>query len=587
MVAMRCSPQSAVDVIQICRRSTWTNHRVYDVFQSLKLIHAFNNEHSTCTPDSQLVTWCSIGQIRGTLRMVPGPGLKNVGNTCYTNSILQILFYTDRFREILLRGSNGGGGGNEHGGKGSGGKGGSGGGAVVPVQQQPLLLSLQYLFTAMALSCRPHIEEDTINRFRRHLNNDYNSYQQQDAAEFTKYLLNTLADTCHLKACTELFGGAAQTSVECCVCGKRTVREETFMELSLSLDMVVGKSGGGSGGGNTSGGNTRGGNTSGGNTSGGNTSGGNNGGGNNSNLSSSSSASTPTPLNITDLISNYQADEVLETPNRYRCSGDFCNGALVERAIKKTIIVEWPSHFVVSMKRFYYSNGNILKKFNAIAFHNDMFVATIDGSGHNNTTGSNNGNGSGNTKRTIQYKLYGVVVHIGTTASSGHYIAYVTHSSTAEWRATEEAPTEGHHQQEEAHDDNEEGPALWWRCDDSTVTQAKGRTPWAQDGQTSTPYMMFYKRVGGGSESLRFGEGGTTEHGGKGEQHLHEGNGEGGTTTMMEVEHNGVGEEETMAGAWLNALSVPKEFVEQLKKDNVRAMLDMHHEMLAKMHSNK
>ena len=45
-------------------------------------------------------------RLRPTLMNVGGPGLCNVGNSCYANSVLQVLFHTDAFREELLRGGH-------------------------------------------------------------------------------------------------------------------------------------------------------------------------------------------------------------------------------------------------------------------------------------------------------------------------------------------------------------------------------------------------------------------------------------------------------------------------------------------------
>ena len=70
---------------------------------------AAENVSATCTPDSIILTWCSMHRVRPTLMNVGGPGLCNVGNSCYANSVLQVLFHTDAFREELLRGGHAGG----------------------------------------------------------------------------------------------------------------------------------------------------------------------------------------------------------------------------------------------------------------------------------------------------------------------------------------------------------------------------------------------------------------------------------------------------------------------------------------------
>jgi hypothetical protein len=97
---LNCSIQSSVDMIQICRRSSWTNRGTYNINISLRnlLTATDNSSSSSSTLDSQVLTWCSVGNIRDSLKLVPGPGFMNIGNTCYMNSILQILFYTGKRR---------------------------------------------------------------------------------------------------------------------------------------------------------------------------------------------------------------------------------------------------------------------------------------------------------------------------------------------------------------------------------------------------------------------------------------------------------------------------------------------------------
>ena len=109
-------PQTAVDTIQTCRRGAWTTPSdAYELSEVLVAVQddtaaaAAENVRATCTPDSIILTWCSMHRVRPTLMNVGGPGLCNVGNSCYANSVLQVLFHTDAFREELLRGGHAGG----------------------------------------------------------------------------------------------------------------------------------------------------------------------------------------------------------------------------------------------------------------------------------------------------------------------------------------------------------------------------------------------------------------------------------------------------------------------------------------------
>jgi hypothetical protein len=221
-------------------------------------------------------------------------------------------------------------------------------------------------------------------------------------------------------------------------------------------------------------------------------------------------------VTLEDLLRHYQEIEVMEGDNCFRCSS--CNNELVERAERRTLVKNWPSHFVLSLKRFYYSNGNIHKRLDKVTFSEKVCFSSPD-----LDTG-------------IEYKLYGVVVHLGSTVSNGHYVAYLTHSTNAEWRV-------------EGSGSNNE----WWRCDDERVERVVGERPWEmKESATGTPYMGFYKRVG-------------REAGGE----------------VVVVE------EKEKLNAASNSLSVPKEFVESIKLDNVKYMLEQHQEMMKKMYSEE
>ena len=102
-MSVNCRPRTAVQLLQICRRGAWT--AAEGTMETA--LDIFNNSSSSfadgITPDSQILTW-HTSVFRSVLPLRPGPGLENLGNTCYLNSVVQSLFHTDEFRELLLRG---------------------------------------------------------------------------------------------------------------------------------------------------------------------------------------------------------------------------------------------------------------------------------------------------------------------------------------------------------------------------------------------------------------------------------------------------------------------------------------------------
>ena len=474
-LAATCAPQTSVQLLQICRRGAWTTAEG----TMAVALETFNQSFSdSSTPNSQILTW-STRIMRPVLPLRPGPGLENLGNTCYLNSVVQSLFHTDAFRELLLRG----GGSLES----------QSSGGSMRNENPELLLALKRLFTFMTLSMRNALEGDSIiTPFRRALRDEaYRGYQQQDAAEFTKYLLNELADTCGLRKAVDLFGGHLTTSVCCGRCGKTSVSTpERFMELSLSLD-------------------------------------------------SGAKSSQNQRISIGELMKRFRLPEVLEGSNRYRCASETCQGQLVDHAERVTAVSSYPSHLVLSLKRFYYSkeSGSVAKIMDEVDFPRMLTVIDPDDS-----------------TRQIEFSLYGAIMHIGRNASSGHYVAYTTHSSEARFAS--------------GGDGTGNGDDVWWRCDDSEVVPLASSDWLKRNGiwgrkrrrqNNSTVYMLLYKRhndedVGVTDMDVDVdtdGEG-TTGGGGGNEQYFH-----------------------------ANAMSVPPEMSEACKLDNVKYMLSVHQKKIS------
>jgi hypothetical protein len=87
---------------------------------------------------------------------------------------------------------------------------------------------------------------------------------------------------------------------------------------------------------------------------------------------------------------------------------------------------------------------------------------------------------AGSVPEMASYDLYAIVVHVGTFAEFGHYYAYTRDSSTCGTASSSQS--------------------MWRRCDDSSVSDA-GLDDYIRDvvkSVAATPYMAFYKKVGGG-----------------------------------------------------------------------------------------
>jgi hypothetical protein len=276
---------------------------------------------------------------------------------------------------------------------------------------------------------------------------------------------------------------------------------ERFMELSLSLD------GGGTGG-----------------------------TGNNEN------SDTGGRLSISELLRRFHRPEVLEGSNRYRCASEACQGQLVDRAERVTAVSKYPSHLVLSLKRFYYSreSGGVAKIMDDVAFPRTLSVPDPDPVAA--AAGSK-----------LRFSLYGAIMHIGSNASSGHYVAYATHSSEARFYS--------------GGDGYGNGEDVWWRCDDRVVTPLaaddwlKAGGVWGKSWRRrnkSTVYMLLYKRhVGANGDAVGMDvdtcEDGAEVGSGK--------SGKSGTSVQY---------------FQANAMSVPPKMSEECKMDNVEFMLSVY-----------
>ncbi|KAJ8900957.1 hypothetical protein NDN08_000254 [Rhodosorus marinus] len=170
------------------------------------------------------------------------PGLLNLGNTCYFNSVLQVLYHLKSFRDALSEWNP-------------------------PEDADPyrvaLALSLKRLFVQMADVERRNVSQSIPpNHFLsvlREQNSDFTGYDQEDAHEFLRFLLDKVSDAFRAsrpssnphqayqqvskrprKSSEEnpfqkLFEGGGATYTRCFECDTVKRREESFLDVSLPV----------------------------------------------------------------------------------------------------------------------------------------------------------------------------------------------------------------------------------------------------------------------------------------------------------------------------------------------------------------
>lgn len=145
---------------------------------------------------------------------------------------------------------------------------------------------------------------------------------------------------------------------------------------------------------------------------------------------------------------HFLREEVLDGENAYRC--DKCSKKT--RATKKYTIRTAPNILVVHLKRFDFSHAGKLSHFvtypETLSMKNFLPETDLISSNEKSL-------------RKLNYKLYGVLVHLGYTSHSGHYYSYVR------------------------------GPNnTWLKADDQRVSSVQTRDALAQHA-----YILFYSKI--------------------------------------------------------------------------------------------
>ncbi|KAG8386519.1 hypothetical protein BUALT_Bualt03G0156900 [Buddleja alternifolia] len=292
----------------------------------------------------------------------PPLGLKNLGNSCYLNSVLQCLTYTPPLANFCL--------GFLHSSiwsfsPGNFGAGKEKGDCPFCILEKRIARSL----CSDAVADSPLKVHSCLRIYADH----FRSGRQEDAHEFLRYVIDSCHNTCmRLKklqrqqrwktgvanggdvsgteetVVKEIFGGALQSQVRCLSCGAESNKVDEIMDMSLDI------------------------------------------------LHSGS---------LREALQKFFQPELLDGNNKYKC--DNCKELVVAR--KQMSILQAPNVLVIQLKRFEGMFGGKVDK--PIAFDeilelsNHMCKASQD--------------------QHPEYNLFGTVVHSGFSPDSGHYYAYV------------------------------------------------------------------------------------------------------------------------------------------------------------------
>ncbi|XP_050279606.1 ubiquitin carboxyl-terminal hydrolase 25 [Quercus robur] len=296
-------------------------------------------------------------------RTGPPLGLKNLGNSCYLNSVLQCLTYTPPLANFCLK--------LQHSSLCE-----RGGECPFCILEKRIARSLS---VDLALEA-PLKLQTRLRIFAEH----FKCGRQEDAHEFLRYVIDACHNTClRLKklqqqrrynngckggenvsngssnGCSnsssggssvvkEIFGGALQSQVKCLSCGNESNKVDEIMDISL--DVLLSNS-------------------------------------------------------LKDAFQKFFQSEVLDGNNKYKC--DNCKKLVAAR--KQMSIRQAPNVLVIQLKRFESVFGGKIDK--AIAFEEVLVLSSFMCKASQDPR--------------PEYKLFGTIVHSGYSQESGHYYAYI------------------------------------------------------------------------------------------------------------------------------------------------------------------
>ncbi|KAF9117193.1 hypothetical protein BGX27_000042 [Mortierella sp. AM989] len=157
-----------------------------------------------------------------------GPGLNNLGNTCFLNSVLQCLTYTAPLANYLLS--------NHH------------SSSCKTTNFCMMCLLEKHVARCFSHSMNEAIAPKVIVGRLRNIGKQFRIGRQEDSHEFTRYLIDALQKSClvgydskldnRIKETTvihQIFGGYFQSQVKCMKCGYESNTFETYLDVSLDI----------------------------------------------------------------------------------------------------------------------------------------------------------------------------------------------------------------------------------------------------------------------------------------------------------------------------------------------------------------
>lgn len=301
-------------------------------------------------------------------------GLRNVGNTCYMNSILQCLSCTKLLKEYVISKAY-----------------------IKDVNEDGMLIdAFHNLLSRMWSQTSGAVDVSAFKEIFQRLAPQFAGYDQHDAQEFLRFLVDKLhvdVNRVHAKPrnlpevndklpdnsqasehwrrylmsensyILELFGGQLKSTLQCLVCKNKSVTFEIFWDLSLPLPSYT---------------------------------------------------SYNSSVSITDILRNFTLEEILDNREKPRCSQ--CK--IEQRMSKSYSFQKLPKYLVLHLKRFQttssYRKLSTVVQFPMTGLDMSPFLAKAVIS----------------SPRT--YNLYAVSNHMGTPFT-GHYTANCKHPNCGDW----------------------------------------------------------------------------------------------------------------------------------------------------------